>query len=162
VSCDQATYLGDLSQSSSLLSEVDDNTAATILCLFDGFFDTKDQVRTASADIRSEHVATVALQNTVSSGSYRKSENYTSSWIRRDSRTDSSDILAGSPKQYTVRPPIGGRNTLMSPRVISLAVLAVRSSSTMLAYLWVASTCVLKQGTSKGGLVFVVLVVIQL
>lgn len=29
-----------------------------------------------------------------------------SSWTRKASRTFSSDIFAGSPKQYTVRPPI--------------------------------------------------------
>jgi hypothetical protein len=53
--------LGDLSQSSSFLSEVDDNTAATVLCFFDSFLDTEDQVRAAGADIRSEYIATVAL-----------------------------------------------------------------------------------------------------
>jgi hypothetical protein len=57
----QQTYLGDLSQSSSFLSEVDDNTAATVLCFFDSFLDTEDQVRAAGADIRSEYIATVAL-----------------------------------------------------------------------------------------------------
>jgi hypothetical protein len=57
----QQTYLGDLSQGSSFLSEVDDNTAATILCLFNGLLDTKDEVRSAGANIGSEYVATVAL-----------------------------------------------------------------------------------------------------
>jgi hypothetical protein len=57
----QPTYLGDLSQSSSFLSEVDDNTTATVLRLFNGFLDTEDQVRSTSANIGSEYVAAVAL-----------------------------------------------------------------------------------------------------
>lgn len=67
MSCDRTTYLSDLSQGPSLLSEIDDNTAATILCLLDSFLDTKDQVRPASANIGSEHVATIALCTEVSS-----------------------------------------------------------------------------------------------
>lgn len=62
----------------------------------------------------------------------------TSSWIRRASLLFGFDILAGSPKQYTVKPPsflsalrldvvlagaqsipMGGKKTLISPRVIN-------------------------------------------
>jgi hypothetical protein len=48
-----------------------------------------------------------------------RAENLHSSWIRRASLTLGSDIFAGSPKQYTVSPPIGGKKVLMSPRVMS-------------------------------------------
>jgi hypothetical protein len=64
----RTTYLSDFSQGPSLLSEIDDNAAATILCLLDSFLDTKDQVWPASANIGSEHVATIALCNEVSLG----------------------------------------------------------------------------------------------
>jgi hypothetical protein len=45
------TYLGHLAQCSSFLSEVDDNSAATILSFLDGLFDTEDEIRPAGADI---------------------------------------------------------------------------------------------------------------
>jgi hypothetical protein len=67
MSRDRATYLSDLSQGPSLLSEIDDNTAAAILRFLDSFLDTEDQVRPASANIGSEHVATIALCTEVSS-----------------------------------------------------------------------------------------------
>lgn len=57
----QVTYFGNLSQGSSLLSEVDDYATSTILRLLDGFLDTKDEVWSASTDVRSEHVTAVAL-----------------------------------------------------------------------------------------------------
>jgi hypothetical protein len=42
-----------------------------------------------------------------------------SSWMRSASFLEGSDMFAGSPKQYTVRPPMGGRKTLISDRVIN-------------------------------------------
>lgn len=68
MSRDRTTYLSDLSQGPSLLSEIDDNAAATILCLLHSFLDTKDQVRPASANIGSKHVATIALCTEISLG----------------------------------------------------------------------------------------------
>jgi len=55
------THLGDLSKRTTLLSEVDDDSAASGLSLFDGLLDAKDEVRAASADIGTEDVAAVAL-----------------------------------------------------------------------------------------------------
>lgn len=55
------TYLGNFTQSSPFLSEVNDDTTATVLGLFDGLLDTEDEIRPARADIRAEDVAPVAL-----------------------------------------------------------------------------------------------------
>jgi len=52
---------GDLAKSTAFLTEVDDNTAATLLGLFDCFFNTESQVGTACADVRSEYVTSVAF-----------------------------------------------------------------------------------------------------
>lgn len=57
------TYLGYFTQSPSLLAEVDDHAAAAILSLLDGLLDTENQVRSAGADIRTEDVASVALED---------------------------------------------------------------------------------------------------
>ena len=42
-------------------SEVNDNAAATILSLFYGLFNSKDQIGTAGADVRSENIGTIAF-----------------------------------------------------------------------------------------------------
>lgn len=97
-------YLCHLPKGAAFLPEVDHHTAATVLCFLDGLFDTKDQVWAARADIRPEHVAAVALLH-VNIATPDIPESLTSSWIRSDNRAFSSDILAGSPKQYTVKPP---------------------------------------------------------
>lgn len=44
-------YLGDLSQSTTLFSEVDDNTTSTILCLFDSLFDAEDEIWPTGTDV---------------------------------------------------------------------------------------------------------------
>jgi hypothetical protein len=58
----RVAYLGYFSQCSALLSEVDDDTTATILSLLDGLFDTEDEIGPASADVRAENITSVALE----------------------------------------------------------------------------------------------------
>lgn len=54
-------YLCYLSQSAAFLPEINHDTATAVLRLFDGLLNTKDQVWTARANVRPEHIATVAL-----------------------------------------------------------------------------------------------------
>jgi hypothetical protein len=54
-------YLCDFAQSSSFLSEIDDDSTSPPLCLFDSFFDTENKIRATSANIGSEHVTSVTL-----------------------------------------------------------------------------------------------------
>ena len=61
----KTTYLGDFSQSTTLLSEVDDDTATAILCLFNSFFDAKDEIRSTGANIGAKDVAAIALANLI-------------------------------------------------------------------------------------------------
>lgn len=54
-------HLGNLSKGATLLSEVDDNTASTILCLLDCLLDAKNEVRSASTNIGPKNVTAIAL-----------------------------------------------------------------------------------------------------
>lgn len=95
-------YLGDLTESPALFPEVNDHTTASVLGFFDSLFDSKDEVRTTGANVGAKNIAPIALNSvSVMSGSRGvfSSNDITSSWTLRDRRTDSSDILAGSPKQ---------------------------------------------------------------
>lgn len=87
------------------------------LGLLHGFFDPVDEIWTTCADIRAEHVTSVTLAACQIGRSTNPEiwEERTSSWTLKARRTFSSDIFAGSPKQYTVRPPVsvsmsGGMN----------------------------------------------------
>jgi len=61
LACVVHEIFGYLTESTTFFAEVDDNTTATLLGLLDGLFYTKDEIRSASADIRAKDVATVAL-----------------------------------------------------------------------------------------------------
>jgi hypothetical protein len=53
--------LGDFSESSSLFTEVDNNTAAALLGFLHSLFDSEDEVWPTGANVGSEDVATVAF-----------------------------------------------------------------------------------------------------
>lgn len=55
------SYLGNLSKGSSLLSEVDDNTASAFLGFLNCLLDPKREIWAACADIGAENVAAVTL-----------------------------------------------------------------------------------------------------
>jgi hypothetical protein len=141
----QQTYLGDLSQSSSFLSEVDDNTAATVLCFFDSFLDTEDQVRAAGADIRSEYIATVAL--VVNS---QRQSNRLVRHLCRVSETVHGETTNRWEEDFDV-------STSDELEQVSLRILYMQG----LTYLWVTSTSVFGQRTSKGGLIYAISVAIR-
>lgn len=61
LACVVYEVLGHLTESATFFAEVDDNTTTPLLSLLDGFFYTEDEIRSASADIRAEDVASVAL-----------------------------------------------------------------------------------------------------
>ena len=50
-----------LTEGATFFSEVDDDTAAAFLGLLDSLFDTKNQVWSASADVRTEDIASITL-----------------------------------------------------------------------------------------------------
>jgi len=54
-------YLCNFTKSAAFFSEVNDHPTSTFLCLFDSFFDTKYEIRTARADVRSEYITSVTL-----------------------------------------------------------------------------------------------------
>ena len=54
-------YLCNFTKSSSFLSEIDDNSTPTLLCLFNCLLDTKNKIWATSTNIRSEHVTSVTL-----------------------------------------------------------------------------------------------------
>lgn len=58
-------YLCDFSESSPLLSEVDDDSTPAVLRFLDGLFNPEDEVRSASAYIGAEHITAVALYRDV-------------------------------------------------------------------------------------------------
>jgi hypothetical protein len=53
--------LGNFTESAAFLTEVDDDSATTLLCFLDSFLDTESEVWTACADVRAKHVTAVAL-----------------------------------------------------------------------------------------------------
>lgn len=52
---------GHFTKGTTFLSEVDDHPAATFLGFLDCLFDTKNEVRTTGADVRTEDIAAVAF-----------------------------------------------------------------------------------------------------
>jgi hypothetical protein len=136
----QQTYLGDLSQGSSFLSEVDDNTAATILCLFNGLLDTKDEVRSAGANIGSEYVATVAL--VVDS---QRQSNRLVRHLCRVSETVHSETTDRWEEDFNV-------STSNELGQVSIRIFCMQSS----IYLWVTSASVFEQRTPKSGLIYAI------
>ena len=52
---------GHFSQGSALFAKVNDDPTATSLSLFDSFLNSKDQIRSTSADVRAEYITTVAF-----------------------------------------------------------------------------------------------------
>jgi hypothetical protein len=52
---------GHLTEGTTFLAEIDDDSTSAVLGFLDGFFDTESEVRTASADIRAEDIATIAF-----------------------------------------------------------------------------------------------------
>jgi hypothetical protein len=54
-------YLCHLSQGAAFLPEINHDTATAVLRLLNGLLNTKDQVGAARANVRPEHIATVAL-----------------------------------------------------------------------------------------------------
>jgi len=55
-------YLGYLTQSPTLLSEINDHATSAILCLLYSLFDTKNQVGAACANVRSKDIASITLK----------------------------------------------------------------------------------------------------
>lgn len=52
---------GNFTKGSAFLAKVYDDPATPLLRFFDGFFHTKDKIRTASADVRAKHVTTITF-----------------------------------------------------------------------------------------------------
>lgn len=112
---------GHFAQSSTFLAKIDDNAAPALLCFDDGLLYSENEVGTTCT---SEVASAADMRSLRDDDGLYMSEPKTSlplhsSWTRRARRFEGSAILAGSPKQYTVRPPIGGRKTLISGRVMS-------------------------------------------
>ncbi len=94
------TYLCDFAKGPAFLPEVDDNTAAAVLGLLDGLLDAEDEIRPARADIRTKDIAPIALPAlSAKESAAGQPHTLTSSWMRRASFLDGSDMFAGSPKQ---------------------------------------------------------------
>src|ERR1700753_52091 len=53
--------LGNLAESASFLSEVDNNATPSFLSLLDGLLDTEDEIRAASAYVGTEDITSVAF-----------------------------------------------------------------------------------------------------
>lgn len=54
-------YLGDLTQCPALFPEVNYHTTSAVLCLFNGLFDTENEVGTTCANVGTEYIASIAL-----------------------------------------------------------------------------------------------------
>lgn len=54
-------YLGDFAQGSAFFSKIDHNSTPSPLSFLYGLFDSKNEVWTAGADVRSKHIRSVTL-----------------------------------------------------------------------------------------------------
>jgi hypothetical protein len=86
--------LRDLAERPAFLAAVHDEAGSARLCLAHALLEAVRQIGAAGANVRTEHIRTVAL--VVHAAGQRRA----GSWI-----------ALGSPKIYSVMPPIGGRNT---------------------------------------------------
>lgn len=55
------TYLSDFAQGSAFFSKVDNNSASSPLSLLYCLFNSENEVRATGADVRSEHVGSIAF-----------------------------------------------------------------------------------------------------
>ena len=93
-------YLCNLAECTTFLSEIDDNSTTTLLCLFYGFLNTENKVWTTSTNVRTKNIRSVTLQSSQLNSNFEWVKHVlTSSWTLNAKRTLSSDIFAGSPKQ---------------------------------------------------------------
>lgn len=131
------SYLGNFAQRSALLAKVYHYATASILGLFHRFLYAEKEVWTTGTDVRTENITAVALKSQYRRLAYTVSRMISphrgcevkaaqirrTSWLDRRSSTLSGHLnkvscacLMAVP---SIHEPIGGRNSLMSPRVMS-------------------------------------------
>ena len=137
------TYLRDLSQRSAFFSEIDDDTTSAVLCLLDRLLDTEKEVGAAGANVGARYIASVALVCVSGGQSVRRDRQihvnsqrqlhglvWHFGWIPKTIHRQAawkSSVL--DPGLFLVGDeiPMGGKKTLMSPRVINWGMLVKQS-----------------------------------